>query len=129
MDDRFLSKLELALKNSWTKETSSDPENWSLENPAWGQCAVTAIVVNDYLGGEIIWASASLADGNKISHYFNLIDGKTVDLARTQFPPGTIIPFGISKKKEFSSTRDYILSYPVTQERYEILKTKVQEQI
>jgi hypothetical protein len=121
------SELELALKNSWTKESSSDSENWTPGNPAWGQCAVTSLVVNDYLGGEIVWANAVLPDGEEISHYFNKIDDVEKDFTRVQFPESTIIPQGIPKTKEFSSTRDYVLSYPITQQRYELLRQRVQE--
>ena len=120
-------ELELALKKSWTKESSSDPENWTLNNPAWGQCAVTSLIVNDYLGGEIIWVNAVLPDGREISNYFNKIKDVEKDFTRVQFPDGTTIPQGIPKTKEFSSTREYILSYPITQQRYELLKQKVQE--
>ncbi len=121
------SELELALKNSWTKESSSDPEKWTPNNPAWGQCAVTALVINDYLGGDIVWNNASLPDGREISHYFNNIGGTEKDFTRIQFPTGTTIPSGIPKTKEFSTTREYVLSYPITQQRYELLKQKVQE--
>ena len=123
------SELEKALNTSWTKESSSDPENWTPDNPAWGQCAVTSLVVKDYLGGEIVWANAVLPDGREISHYYNRIEGTEKDFTRVQFPEGTKIPRGIPKTKEYSSTRDYVLSYPVTQQRYEILKQKVQENL
>ena len=124
-----LSHLEKALTRCWSKETSSDPEHWTPDNPAWGQCAVTALIVNDYLGGGIVWAEAKLSDGKNISHYFNLIDGTEVDLTRRQFPEGTVIPDGVEKKKEYTSTRDYVLSFPATQQRYEILKDRVDEKI
>ena len=119
--------LELILKNSWTRETSFDPENWTPDNPARGQCAVTALIINDYFGGEIIWANAVLPKGREISHYFNKIDGIEKDFTRVQFPEKTAIPKGIPKTKEYSSTREYLLSYPTTQKRYELLKHKVQE--
>jgi hypothetical protein len=121
------SQLELALKNSWSKETSLDPENWTPENPALGQCAVTSVIVNDYLGGEIVWANVILPDGRQVSHYFNKINGIEKDFTKTQFPEGTVIPNGIPKTKGYSSTREYILSYPKTQQRYELLKQKVKE--
>ena len=119
------SRLEQAIQKSWSRETSSDPEYWSEDNPAWGQCAVTAVIANDYLGGKIVWAEAKTPSGKGISHYFNYIAGEEVDLTRGQFPEGTIIPPGIEKKKEYASTRDYVLSFPATRERYEILKEKV----
>ncbi|MBR9683401.1 hypothetical protein GOV03_02575 [Candidatus Woesearchaeota archaeon] len=121
-----LTTLTEAIENSWCKETSSDPENWNLDNPAWGQCAVTACVINDYLGGKIVWAEALLPDGKKISHYFNFLIGNELDLTRQQFPKGTVILPGIEKKKEFASTREYVLSFEVTQNRYELLKESVE---
>jgi len=121
------SQLELALKNSWSKETSLDPENWTPENPALGQCAVTSVIVNDYLGGEIVWANVILPDGRQVSHYFNKINGIEKDFTKTQFPEGTVIPNGIPKTKGYSSTKEHILSYPKTQQRYELLKQKVKE--
>ena len=125
MTDYKLSGLEGAIRKSWSRETSSDPEKWNPENPAWGQCAVTALVINDYLGGEMVWAEAKLPDGRGISHYFNLVDGQEVDLTRDQFPEGTVIPAGVEKKKQYASTRDYVLSFPVTQQRYLLLKQQV----
>ncbi len=119
--------MEEALSKSWAKETSSDPERWNRDNPAWGQCAVTALIVNDYLGGGIVWAEAKHPDGKVISHYFNRIGEQEIDLTRRQFPEGTIIPAGVEKKKTYASTRDYVLSFPATKQRYEILKQKVGE--
>ena len=122
-----IHKLEEILSKVWVEETSSDPANWTAENPAWRQCAVTALVVNDYFGGRLLWASAKLPDGKEISHYFNELEtGEVVDLTRAQFPEGTIIPEGIDKKKEFATTRDYVLSYPVTVQRYTLLQRNIQ---
>ncbi len=123
----ILSELELALVNSWSKETSLDPDNWAPANSALGQCAVTALIINDYLGGELVWAEVSLPNGEKISHYFNLINKKEIDLTRKQFPKGAKIPKGISKKKNFSTTREYVLSHSETQKRYEKIKKEVQK--
>ncbi len=124
-----LSALEKFLRNAWTGETSSDAQNWSSTNPAWGQCAVTALIVNDYLGGEIVWAEAKLPEGRGISHYFNFKNRKEIDLTRRQFPEGTVIPEGVEKKKQFATTRDYVLSFPLTQQRYELLKQRVLEKV
>lgn len=122
-----ISELEKAVKQAWGKETSSDPDNWSIENPAWGQCAVTSLVINDYLGGKLVWAEAVMPDGKKISHYFNNINNIEYDLTRCQFPEGTQIPIGADKAKSFATTRDYVISFPVTQKRYETLKKKVED--
>lgn len=124
-----ISKLEEALRHSWCAETSTDSKNWSEENPSYGQCAVTALIVQDYLGGKLLWAQAELPNGNTDSHYFNLIENKEVDLTREQFPEGTTIPKGIPKPKEFKTTRDYVLSYEPTKERYELLKDIVEKNL
>jgi len=120
-----LSRLEVALISAWSKETSSDSQNWFPENGAWGQCAVTALIVNDYFCGKIVWANVTLIDGRNISHYFNYINGVEVDLTRRQFPSGAVIPAGVDKTKGFSTTREYVLSYQPTKERYELLKERV----
>lgn len=122
-----LYKLEDALRFSWNIATTSDPDNWSIENPALGQCAATACVVQDYLGGKIVWSPARVPEADKdISHYFNKIgDNTEYDFTRVQFPIGTEILTGVDKKQEFDSTREYVLSFEETRKRYELLKDTV----
>ena len=123
-----LFSLESVLRAAWRRDTSSDPSNWSEENPAWGQCAVTACAIQDILGGEIIWAEASLPDGSTVSHYFNKLDSE-LDLTRQQFPEGTVIPVGVPKERGFASTRDYVLSFEATRTRYELLKSHIKDNL
>lgn len=119
-----LNRLEQAIKHSWDGKTSTNP-NWSASNPSLGQCAVTACVVQDYIGGKIVWAGATFTNGDKESHYFNKLGNTEYDFTRLQFPVGTDIPPGIEKKKRFNSTREYVLSFDVTRVRYELLKDRV----
>jgi len=121
-----IRSLESALSRAWSKETSADPKSWTPANPSWGQCAITACVVNDYLGGKVVWAEAALPDGRKLSHYFNEVGGNQFDLTRQQFPEGTVIPAGVDKKKEFETTRGYVLSFEKTRMRYDALKERVE---
>jgi len=123
------NKLKIAFQKSWIKESSSDVEKWTKLNPSYGQCAVTALIVNDYLGGEIVWSDAILPTGEKISHYFNKINEVEIDFTKEQFPKGTKISKGIAKTKEFNSTREYILSYSSTKIRYHLLKKRVKENL
>lgn len=127
-----ISKLEDILEKCWCEETTIGLEKWTAENLSWGQCVPTSLVVNDYLGGEIIWATAKLPNGEEVSHYFNRINSEEADLTRKQFPYGTIIPSGIDRKvgrdkKEHPTTRDYLLSSPRVVTRYNLLKQKVEE--
>ena len=118
------AQLSIDLRRAWSQETSADPSSWTTANPAWGQCAVTACIVQDELGGEIVCSEAELPDGRRISHYFNLLgtDGNVLDLTREQFPSGTRIPTGVEKQKGFAGTREYILSFTVTRQRYVALR-------
>jgi hypothetical protein len=69
--------------------TSDDPDEWSEENPARGQCGVTALVVQELLGGEILVANV-LRDGVRVDrHAWNRLgSGLTLDLRRSQFRRG-----------------------------------------
>lgn len=111
-----ISDLEKILKKCWCKKTSAFPKLWSKKNPAWGQCAITALIVQDYFGGILLRGMTNFG-----SHYWNkLPDGTEVDLTRGQFPEGTIIENAAYKK------RDYIISYAPVVARYNILKKKVE---
>jgi hypothetical protein len=119
-----LRTINAALQKSWSAETSNTVD-WSIDNPSIGQCVVAACVVQDYLGGDIVNSIAILPNGEKISHYLNLIDGNYIDLTSQQFADGTTYPSPKPKTKGYSSTREYCLSYEDTNNRYEILKAKV----
>ena len=84
-----LGELEEAIRASWCAETSDDPALWTTGNPAYQQCDVTARVVQDYLGGEILISGVAL-DGRRVDrHVWNrLPSGLTVDLTREQFRQG-----------------------------------------
>jgi hypothetical protein len=86
-----LSEIEGAVRASWCRETCDPVEtHWSAENPARGQCAVTALVLHDLLGGEVLIADAWNADGSRQGfHYWNrLAGGVELDLTRVQFLDG-----------------------------------------
>lgn len=99
------------------------------DEPATGQCAVTALVLQDYFGGEIVNSAvlSSRSPGITSSHYFNIIDGKIVDLTRRQFVADVTFSPMTEKLQGFESTREYMLSYPSTVERYDQLKANVEK--
>lgn len=111
---------------AWSKETASPScqAAWSPENPAFGQCAVTALCLQDMLGGTL---QRCVVEGFG-SHYFNHLpssNGHSVyDLTRSQFPKGTNVPAGDPAE------RTYVLESPRaaearTKERYELLKSRL----
>jgi hypothetical protein len=86
-----LTAIEEAVRSSWCRLTSDDPEDWTAENPARGQCGVTALVLRDYLGGELLVAEVIPADGVQPTerHCWNrLSSGAEIDLTREQFKKG-----------------------------------------
>ncbi|MEM9147982.1 MAG: hypothetical protein AAGC57_17545 [Pseudomonadota bacterium] len=69
--------VRAALRRAWSLETAAQ---WSAENPANGQCNVTAAVIHDLFGGEVLRTHMA-----GIWHYYNRIEGRAVDLSDSQF--------------------------------------------
>lgn len=114
-----LDDLEKVLHRAWSRETSLDQLGWQSTNPAWGQCAVTALVVQDFVGGSIRRGLA--ASG---SHYWNrLPSGEEIDLTRHQFDPEVALTSAEDRE------RDYLLSDAGTQQRYEMLRSVVASEL
>jgi hypothetical protein len=86
-----LADVEQALRASWSMETSDDPEGWTPENPALGQCAVSALVIRALYGGDIVIATVLDRDGERTpdGHAWNVLpSGEQVDFAFDQFLDG-----------------------------------------
>jgi hypothetical protein len=90
-----LADLERAIRAGWSRETCDpvDVADWSPENPARGQCGVTALLVQDLLGGELLVADVTHVDNTRQGiHYWNrLAGGVEVDLTREQFTAGEVV--------------------------------------
>lgn len=106
----------MKLRDAWCRETSSDPDNWTPENPAWGQCAVSALIIQDLLGGELLRTTVQ-----GVSHYYNRTENhELLDVTLEQFRSNVGL-FGPTEVR----TREYVLSFPDTARRYELLKSRV----
>lgn len=73
----LIEHMQEALLTSWSIKTSS---KWTKDNPAKGQCGVTALVVNDVHGGLI--RKTLLSEG---WHFYNEINGERYDFTTSQF--------------------------------------------
>jgi hypothetical protein len=105
-----------ALSKAWAADTSSCPEQWSASNPARGQCVVTALVIQDFLGGELI---RGIVDGSNESHYWNEIRNGDLDMTIQQFERTVIIRFDrVRPRAELLANRD-------TLRRYELFRSRV----
>ncbi|WP_307103727.1 hypothetical protein [Sphingomonas sp. SORGH_AS_0950] len=113
----FNSPIELyrKLRAAWSAETASPPESWSAENPAKNHCSVTALIVQDHFGGDIL--TTKTVGG---THFYNLIDGTRWDLTVSQFPEP--IPFDDNPSSRDAAMRD------TTPEKYEAVKRRLQAQ-
>lgn len=103
-----LNFLEKALKKSWRKDTCYGPmrKKYTRSNPAYGQCYCTALVINDYFGGKIFEVEFPEGGG----HYWNLIDGKEIDLTRCQFDKNQKFPKPkIIGRKGTKNTKEYLI--------------------
>ncbi len=105
-----------AIRPAWGGDTSAD-ESWTPESPELGQCAVTALIVQDLFGGELLRTVA-----NGISHYYNSIGGEIVDLTRAQFDEP------LTLEEPTVRERSYVLNFPVTADRYNRLLNRLVEQ-
>ena len=114
-----LGDLEQAIRSGWARDTSDDPDEWSEDNPARGQCGVTALLVRDLLGGEILIANV-LRDGERVErHAWNqLPSGVSVDLTRSQFANG--------EEYEEPAAGEPLL---VSRDRYELLAKRVRDRL
>ncbi len=90
-DRPALASVEEALRASWDRDTSDDPAGWSRQNPALGQCAVSALVVRALYGGDIVIATVLDRHGNRTpdGHAWNVLpSGQHFDPAFDQFRDG-----------------------------------------
>ena len=112
-----LSDLERVIAQAWGRDTSDDPNEWSEDNPARGQCDVTALLVRELLGGDILIANV-LRNGRRVErHAWNrLPSGLTLDLTRTQFRDGETFEQPVAQEP---------LAMRRTPERYELLAQRV----
>ena len=122
-----IERLRELLPTICDRETSQDPEGWTPDNPLWGHCAVVALIVQDYFGGDLLRASLKGTPWfpQNVSHYWNrLPDGTKVDLTEDQF--GDSYP---TLPDPIIRTREYVLSYPATVKRCELLKARLAKAI
>lgn len=63
-------------------------DEWTPERPSRDQCGMTALVVQDILGGDLVHAEVHV-DGAQVGHHYwnRLPDGSDVDLTSDQFRP------------------------------------------
>ena len=94
-----LTQIERAIRAGWSADTCSpddvERELWNVDNPAWGQCDITALVVNDLLGGDLVLGEVFHDGGQQGYHWWNRLPGGVeIDLTREQFRLGQTVTAG-----------------------------------
>lgn len=113
MDNIKGKRIYEALIKSWSIETSS---KWTIENPAKGQCGVTALVVQDIYGGKI--KKTIIGD---VWHFYNFIGGKRFDFTGTQFNKKlNYMDVESNREEAFADTNE---------KEYDILKEKIMKEL
>lgn len=123
-----ISALTEALQGSWSEETSY--RGMSTEsNPSRGQCVVTSLVVQDYLGGDLIKFNVQ-GEGVNEKHYCNQLDGGLVlDATASQYD-GMFVRMQrttVELEARYGSVREKRLSDTDTSARYELLSARVKK--
>jgi len=70
-------EMQSALRKSWSLATARE---WTPDNPAAGQCNVTAILVHELFGGDLLKTPLPIGD-----HFYNRIAGRRYDFTESQF--------------------------------------------
>jgi hypothetical protein len=115
-----LLRLQDALEHSWEADTCAEWERgkWSPCLPAFGQCAVTALIVQDFVGGRMVKDPEN-------DHYWNVMDdGTEVDLTRAQFAEGIVLKATEERTREYMLTGERSIKAK-TPDRYKILRERV----
>ncbi|MFF9484369.1 hypothetical protein [Streptomyces sp. NPDC014676] len=124
MTPLLLTDIEQAVRDSWSAETCT-PEyrsRWTGDNPARDQCGVTAMVLNDLLGGELIRGEVHV-DGERVDyHWWNRLGmGVEIDLTREQFGPEEKVVGGVVIPRPSEIRR--------LREEYELLRDRVLDRL
>ena len=112
------------LRECWCKETAypSCQAEWVPNDPSYGQCAITAMLVYDMFGGTI--HRIRVSGGG--THYFNKINGQYLDLTVEQFDLYNI-PVNYEPNEEMD--RKYCGKNKDTQKRFELLIKRIAEKV
>jgi hypothetical protein len=121
-DARGMTPRELydVLSTIWCAETCAPRmrDRWSESNPTVGQCSITAFLVQDLFGGEVM--GIPLGDGN--FHCFNVVGDCVFDLTSEQFGDRVL-----DYEHVVEQSRDVHFSKEEKRLRYEYLRKQVLE--
>ncbi|ALQ67532.1 YunG family protein [Bacillus thuringiensis] len=112
MDHIKRKRIYEALIKSWSIETNS---KWTIENPAKGQCGVTALIIQELCGGEIRKTKIG-----EVWHFYNIVDEERYDFIWSQFSEKlNYMDIESNREEAFADTNE---------KQYSILKEKLMKE-
>lgn len=123
------AEIIAAVRASWDGATSYAGDQLPPENPARAQCVSSSLVIQDYLGGELVRYQVS-GQGFDEHHYCNrLADGSERDPSRVQYPDGITMTEIPAETGAFPTLRARFLADEETRRMYETLRRRVEESL
>jgi hypothetical protein len=114
-------ELRPIFRAAWGSDTCDphDLAEWRPDNPSRGQCGVTALIVQELLGGDLVLGEVFVG-GDKVGHHYwnRLPDGRDVDLTAEQFRPDEVVTGGQVQQRPPDAPRR-------CREQYELLRRRV----
>ena len=109
-------------RKAWCAETAHPAykDKWSPDNPSTGQCAVTVLIVQEILGGDIYSCKVG-----RSSHFVNIINDRIYDLTADQFGGADNVKyvecsFKIRDRKALLKNKDVMARYQLLKSRFEM---------
>ncbi|GAA5107214.1 YunG family protein [Nocardia iowensis] len=117
-----LLAIDSALRASWAADTCSADDlaraDWQPGNPSYGHCDITALIVNDIFGGELMVGEVWLGGEQHGFHWWNrLSSGIELDLTREQFQLGQTLAAARVVERRPGPTRYRWSEYLLLRER------------
>lgn len=125
MTPLLLSDIETAVRAGWCPGTfpSDARTTWNPGNPARGQCGITALVVHDLLGGDLMCGEVHVNGERTDFHWWNRLGmGVEIDLTREQFRSDEVVTSGVVVPRPPGPPRRL-------NEEYERLRDRVMERL
>jgi hypothetical protein len=125
MNRPSIEQLTHALRLSWSADTCYDAHEWTKENPGRGQCVSSSLVLQDYLGGDLLRYHVTEGELDE-KHYCNVLDnGTIIDTTGLQYEFPVNLRLKPVDLRDFTSIREKCLADSGTRRRYELLKSRV----
>ncbi|GAA2534597.1 hypothetical protein GCM10010201_36600 [Pilimelia columellifera subsp. columellifera] len=110
------------MRASWSADTCSPDDlersGWQADNPAWGHCDITALVLHDILGGDLMVGEVHANGQQHGFHWWNrLPSGVEIDLTRERFRRGQTISAIRSVRRPTGPTKRRHAEYLLLRER------------